>query len=156
MGEAHGGYAMDAAAGVDGVTTAQYEADWEANLTKLLERYKSDWYRAPAVRRLHDGEAGDGEDAPHRDTDAGGQGASACGADGCWSRWMNGTLRRDSGAGIHGELVSPLPGNLYLHEVVDRRFEHEVKPWHQGARLRCVTPMMRCCRSSTKTMRDGC
>lgn len=65
MDEACGGYARDAAAGVDGVATAQYEAEWDANLTKLLERFQSGWYRAPAVRRVHDGEAGDGEDALH-------------------------------------------------------------------------------------------
>ena len=43
----------DAAAGVDGVTAAQYEADLEANLASLLERFKSGRYRAPAVRRVH-------------------------------------------------------------------------------------------------------
>ena len=60
---------------VDGVTTAQYEAEWEANLTKLLERFKSGWHRAPAARRVHDGEAGDRGDALHKDTNAGGRGA---------------------------------------------------------------------------------
>ena len=43
----------DAAAGVDGVTAAQYEAELEANLEGLLERFKSGRYRAPAVRRVH-------------------------------------------------------------------------------------------------------
>ena len=43
----------DAAAGVDGVTAAQYEAELEANLSGLLERFKSGRYRAPAVRRVH-------------------------------------------------------------------------------------------------------
>ena len=43
----------DAAPGVDGVTAAQYEANLEANLTGLLERFKSGRYRAPAVRRVH-------------------------------------------------------------------------------------------------------
>jgi RNA-directed DNA polymerase len=43
----------DGAAGVDGVTAEQYEADLEANLTSLLERFKSGRYRAPAVRRVH-------------------------------------------------------------------------------------------------------
>ena len=43
----------DAAAGVDGVTAAHYEADLEANLAGLLERFKSGRYRAPAVRRVH-------------------------------------------------------------------------------------------------------
>ena len=42
----------DGAAGVDGVTAAQYEADLEANLASLLERFKSGRYRAPAVRRV--------------------------------------------------------------------------------------------------------
>ena len=41
------------AAGVDGVSSAQYEAHQEANLESLLERFKSGRYRAPAVRRVH-------------------------------------------------------------------------------------------------------
>ena len=43
----------DGAAGVDGVTAAEYEADLEANLSSLLERFKSGLYRAPPVRRVH-------------------------------------------------------------------------------------------------------
>ena len=48
-----GEYARTRRRGVDGVTAAQYEADLEANLTGLLERFKSGRYRAPAVRRVH-------------------------------------------------------------------------------------------------------
>ena len=43
----------DGAVGIDGVTAAQYEAELEANLASLLERFKSGRYRAPAVRRVH-------------------------------------------------------------------------------------------------------
>ncbi len=43
----------DGAVGVDGVTSAQYEANLEENLTSLLERFKTGMYRAPAVRRVH-------------------------------------------------------------------------------------------------------
>ena len=43
----------DGAAGVDGVTAAQYEVDLEGNLGSLLERFKSGTYRAPPVRRVH-------------------------------------------------------------------------------------------------------
>jgi len=43
----------DGAAGVDGVTAAQYEAELAENLTSLLERFKTGRYRAPAVRRVH-------------------------------------------------------------------------------------------------------
>ena len=53
MREAYRRTRKDAAAGVDGVTAAQYEADLETNLTGLLERFKSGRYRAPAVRRVH-------------------------------------------------------------------------------------------------------
>ena len=53
MREAYRRTRKDAAAGVDGVTAVQYEADLEANLTGLLERFKSGRYRAPAVRRVH-------------------------------------------------------------------------------------------------------
>jgi group II intron reverse transcriptase/maturase len=43
----------DGAAGVDGVTAAQYEQDLEGNLQRLLDRAKSGTYRAPPVRRVH-------------------------------------------------------------------------------------------------------
>ncbi len=43
----------DGAAGVDGVTAAQYEEALEANLTSLLGRFKTGSYRAPAVRRVY-------------------------------------------------------------------------------------------------------
>lgn len=43
----------DGAVGVDGMTAAMYEADLEANLSSLLERFKSGRYRAPPVRRVH-------------------------------------------------------------------------------------------------------
>ena len=43
----------DGAAGVDGVTAAEYGADLEANLAGLLDRFKSGRYRAPPVRRVH-------------------------------------------------------------------------------------------------------
>ena len=43
----------DGAAGVDGQTASDYEADLLGNLQKLLERAKSGTYRAPPVRRVH-------------------------------------------------------------------------------------------------------
>jgi group II intron reverse transcriptase/maturase len=43
----------DAAVGVDDVTATDYEADLEANLASLLDRFKAGQYRAPAVRRVH-------------------------------------------------------------------------------------------------------
>lgn len=43
----------DGAVGVDGVTAEGYDAHLEANLSSLLERFKSGRYRAPAVRRVH-------------------------------------------------------------------------------------------------------
>ena len=43
----------DAAAGVDGVTAEQYEANLEGNLEGLLNRVKAGTYRAPPVRRGH-------------------------------------------------------------------------------------------------------
>jgi group II intron reverse transcriptase/maturase len=52
------------AAGVDGVTSAQYEAHLEANLEGLLERFKSGRYRAPAVRRVHIPKDGRGKTRP--------------------------------------------------------------------------------------------
>ena len=41
----------DGAAGIDGVTAADYEAQLEANLLDLLDRIKSGRYQAPPVRR---------------------------------------------------------------------------------------------------------
>lgn len=43
----------DSAAGVDGVTSEEYEGKLEENLKGLLGRFKSGLYRAPAVRRVH-------------------------------------------------------------------------------------------------------
>jgi RNA-directed DNA polymerase len=43
----------DGAAGVDGVTAAQYEEDLEKNLSSLLERFKSGSYFAPPVKRKY-------------------------------------------------------------------------------------------------------
>lgn len=53
MREAYRRVRKDGAPGVDGVTAQAYECDLEANLTSLLERFKSGLYRAPAVRRVH-------------------------------------------------------------------------------------------------------
>ena len=39
----------DGAPGVDGQVAAEYEADLEANLSSLLDRFKSGRYRAPPV-----------------------------------------------------------------------------------------------------------
>jgi RNA-directed DNA polymerase len=41
------------AAGIDGQTWSDYEANLDANLESLLDRAKSGTYRAPAVRRVH-------------------------------------------------------------------------------------------------------
>ncbi len=43
----------DGAAGVDGVTAAEYEQDLEGNLRRLLDRAQSGSYRAPPVRRVY-------------------------------------------------------------------------------------------------------
>ena len=43
----------DGAAGVDGQVAAEYEADLEANLSSLLERFKTGRYRAPPVKRAY-------------------------------------------------------------------------------------------------------
>jgi len=51
--EAYRRVRKDGAVGVDGVDAAAYEIALEANLSSLLERFKSGRYRAPAVRRVH-------------------------------------------------------------------------------------------------------
>ena len=53
MQEAYRLTRKDGAAGIDGVTAADYEKDLEANLLDLLGRIKSGSYIAPPVRRHH-------------------------------------------------------------------------------------------------------
>jgi group II intron reverse transcriptase/maturase len=202
----------DGAAGVDGVTAADYEADLEANLASLLERFKSGRYRAPAVRRVHIPKPGKAnktrpigiptlEDkvlqravlmvlepvyeqdfldcsygfrpgrSAHQALEALWRGLMNL--DGGWiidldiqsffdevdweqlrrfldQRVRDGVIRRaigkwlnagvmESGVVSHpdqgtpqGGVVSPLLSNLYLHEVLDLWFEHEVKPRLRG------------------------
>ena len=201
----------DAAAGVDGVTAAQYEADLEANLTGLLERFKSGRYRAPAVRRVHLEKPGTSKTRPigiptledkilqravlmvlepvyeqdfvdcsygfrpgrgaHQALQALWDGLMKLG--GGWvidldiedffasvdwghlrsfldRRVRDGVIRRAIGkwlnAGVmeagelsypqrgtpQGGVVSPTLSNVYLHEVLDQWFEHEVKPRLRG------------------------
>ena len=202
----------DGAVGVDGVTAAQYEADLEANLSSLLERFKSGRYRAPAVRRVHVPKEGTPkktrplgiptlEDkvlqravlmvlepvyeqdfldcsygfrpgrSAHQALDALWRGLMQIGGgwiidldiqhffddidrthlrhfleqrvrDGVIGRavgkWLNAGVM-EAGVVCHpergtpqGGVVSPLLSNLYLHEVLDQWFEHEVKPRLRG------------------------
>ncbi len=51
--EAYRRVRKDGAVGVDGVDAEAYEAALEENLSRLLDRFKSGLYRAPAVRRVH-------------------------------------------------------------------------------------------------------
>ncbi len=51
--EAHRRTRKDGAVGVDGQTADEYAADLEGNLQSLLDRLKSNTYRAPRVRRVH-------------------------------------------------------------------------------------------------------
>lgn len=53
MREAYRRTRKDGAAGVDGQTAAEYEANLEGNLRSLLDRAKSGTYRAPPVRRVY-------------------------------------------------------------------------------------------------------
>ncbi len=63
MREAYRRTRKDGAAGVDGVTAADYEEDLNSNLADLLNRIKSGRYVAPAVRR-HWIPKGDGTSRP--------------------------------------------------------------------------------------------
>ena len=211
MREAYRRIRKDAAAGVDGVTAAQYEADLEANLSGLLERFKSGRYRAPAVRRVHLEKPGTSKTRPigiptledkilqravlmvlepvyeqdfldcsygfrpgrgaHQALQSLWEGLMEFG--GGWvidldiedffgsvewghlrsfldQRVQDGVIRRAIGkwlnAGVmeagelsypqrgtpQGGVVSPTLSNVYLHEVLDQWFEHEVKPRLRG------------------------
>ena len=61
MLEAYRTTRKDGAAGVDGVTAAEYAETLEANLLDLLDRIKSGRYRAPPVRRSYIPKADGGE-----------------------------------------------------------------------------------------------
>ncbi len=211
MREAYRRVRKDAAAGVDGVTAAQYEADLEANLSSLLEGLKSGRYRAPALRRVHLAKPGTSKTRPigiptledkvlqravlmalepvyeqdfaecsygfrpgrgaHRALDALWRGLREF--EGGWvidldiedffgsvdwghlrrfldQRVRDGVIRRAIGkwlnAGVmeagevrhpqrgtpQGGVISPLLSNVYLHEVLDEWFEHEVRPRLRG------------------------
>ena len=211
MREAYRRVRKDAAVGVDGVTAAQYEADLEANLSGLLERFKSGRYRAPAVRRVHLEKPGTSKTRPigiptledkvlqravlmvmepvyeqefmecsygfrpgrgaHQALEALWRGLMEFG--GGWvidldiedffgsvdrghlgsfldRRVRDGVIRRAKekwlNAGVmeagelsypqrgtpQGGVISPLLSNVYLHEVLDQWFEHEVKPRLRG------------------------
>ena len=202
----------EAAVGVDGVTAQEYEAALEANLTELLEQFKTGRYRAPAVRRVHLPKEG----AHHQTRPIGiptladkilqravlmvlepvyeqeffdcsygfrpGRGAhralealwkALMDLKGGWvidldiqsffdtvsrdhlrsfldgrvrdgvirqviGKWLNAGVMEDGAvwypeAGTpQGGVISPLLSNLYLHEVLDRWFEHTVKPRLRG------------------------
>ena len=201
----------DGAVGVDRVTAAQYEEQLQANLSDLLERFKSGRYRAPPVRRVHIPKEGTKKTRPigiptledkvlqravlmvlepvyeqdfhdcsygfrpgrsaHQALQALWSGLMANG--GGWvidldiqaffdnldrthlaafldQRVRDGVIRRTLGkwmkagvmeAGVlsypergspQGGVISPLLSNLYLHEVLDRWFAHEVKPRLRG------------------------
>jgi group II intron reverse transcriptase/maturase len=211
MGEAYRRTRKDGAVGVDGVTAQAYEADLEANLSSLLERFKTGRYRAPAVRRVHLPKPGTKKTRPigiptledkvlqravlmvlepiyeqdflecsygfrpgrsaHQALEALWRGMMSM--NGGWvieldiesffdevdweqlrgfldQRVRDGVIRRALGkwmnAGVmeagevthpergtpQGGVISPLLSNVYLHEVLDEWFEHEVKPRLQG------------------------
>src|SRR3954467_5799526 len=62
--EAYNRTRKDGAAGVDGQTGKDYEANLEGNLQSLLDRAKSGTYVAPPVRRVHIPNAGSTHEAP--------------------------------------------------------------------------------------------
>ncbi len=66
--EAFDGLRKDAAAGVDGVTYADYEEHLVENIVKLQEKLKSKTYRAQPLRRIYidkeDGERGQSRSPP--------------------------------------------------------------------------------------------
>lgn len=197
----------EGAVGVDGVTAREYEAALEANLTELLEQFKTGNYRAPAVRRVHIPKEGANQtraigiptladkvlqravlmvlepiyEQDFLDCSYGyrpGRGAhqalealwkALMDSKGGWvidldirsffdtvsrqhlhsfldrrvrdgvirraiGKWLNAGVMEDGAvwypeAGTpQGGVISPMLSNLYLHEVLDRWFEHEVKP----------------------------
>ena len=214
LAEAYRRTRKDGAAGVDGVTAAQYEQQLEANLDTLLSRFKNGSYRAPPARRVYIPKGRGGETrplgiptledkvlqravlmvlepvyeqdfldcswgfrpgrSPHLALDALWRGLMGLG--GGWiidldirryfesidhdqlrgvldQRVRDGVIRRALGkwmnAGVmesgiveyptagtpQGGVISPLLSNIYLHEVLDKWFEHVVKPRLSGRAL---------------------
>jgi RNA-directed DNA polymerase len=205
--EAFGRVRKDGAPGMDGRTVEDYAKDLDANLTVLLNRFKTGDYRAPPVRRVHIPKE-DGREkrpigiptvedkvlqravtmvlevvyeqefldcsygfrrgrSPHDALEA--LWKALMDANGGWVldvdvrrffdeldhkhlrdildlRVQDGVLRRTIGkwlnAGVledgnisypesgtpQGGVISPMLANIYLHEVVDKWFEQEVKP----------------------------
>ena len=105
MREAYRRVRKDAAAGVDGVTAAQYEAGREANRTGAARTVQVRAVPSAGGAPGAPCEAGDEQDTPDRDSDAGGQDTPTRGADGAgagiraglsgWLVWI------PAGAGEH-------------------------------------------------------
>ncbi len=201
----------DGAAGVDGQTAAGYEEHLEANLSRLLDRFKSGHYRAPPVKRVYIPKADGKRRRPigiptledkvlqravvmllepiyepeflgssygfrpgrsaHQALEALWRGTMAYPngwlieldiesffdtvdhallqsivarrvGDGVIRRmigkWLNAGVMEDQQLSYptqgtpQGGVISPLLANIYLHEVLDRWFEEEVKPRLKG------------------------
>jgi len=126
-GGAKGG-ASGGAAGVDGVTAAHYEADLEANLSDLLERFKSGRYWAPAVRRVHLAKPGTGKTRPTGVPTLEDKVLQ-------WAVLMVGADGVGAGvrAGVHGVLVRTRPGGWTFAARTSARVEEH----SAGAASRC-------------------
>ena len=214
LAEAYRRTRKDGAAGVDGVTAAQYEERLNENLADLLTRFKRGSYRAPLLKRGYVPKSGSSETRPigiptledkilqravlmvmepiyeqdfldcsygfrpgrnpHQALAALWKGLTEM--RGGWvidldirryfdsidhghlrdmldQRVRDGVIRRVLGKWMHagvleagevtypeqgtpqGGVISPLLGNLYLHEVLDGWFEREVKPRLKGRAL---------------------
>jgi hypothetical protein len=109
----------DASAGVDGLTFREYQKELGRNLLDLWERLRNRKYRAQPLRRVY---------IPKDD----GKSERLIG------KWINvgvieegRLLQTEEGVG-QGQVISPLLANIYLHHVLDKWFEDEVKPRLKG------------------------
>jgi hypothetical protein len=144
------------AAGVDGVTALEYEKELEGNLRSLEAGMKSGRYKAPPVRRVYVPK-GNGEKRPlgiptYEDKIAQraiqmilepiyeqqfydfsyGFRPGKSPHDALNRLWNEGRLSYGKAGTPQGGVISPLPSNIFLHEVLDAWFAEQVQPRLRG------------------------
>src|SRR6266568_243636 len=122
----------NASAGIDGVTYQQYETNAEENIRQLHQRLKEGKYRAQPLRRVYIPKE-DGKQRPISIPALEDKIVQKVAVDLLSAIYEQDFLDCSYGfrAG-QGQPISPLLANVYLHHVLDKWFEDEVKPRLKG------------------------